>query len=237
MSIRPETLIVVTRPRDEGAETASYFEAKGFQVHLAPVMEICYRPYDQSILKQYDGFVVTSQQALKALGDNHGCHGKILYAFGEKTLSLAQAMGFEVYELSGHDMQEALPDLIARLKRRPGRYCYLRGADISVDLKTVCAEAQILLDDLILYDAKALEDQIVLPEAQHYAFLLFSERSAKKVLRSIQSLKMKNVTYFCLSEKIKNSIDEGDPSFKDSAFAPKIPTTKHLYDLILSSLI
>lgn len=237
MAVKAETLIVVTRPRDEGIETAAYFDEKGFQVHLAPVMEICYRPYDRDVLKTYDGFVVTSQQALKALGDNHGCHGKILYAFGEKTLFLAKAMGFDVYELTGHDIQEALPDLIRKLKRSPGRFCYLRGADISVDLKLACAHEQIILDDFILYDAKNVSDPIVLPEVQHYALLFFSERSALSALTLIESLKAKNVQYFCLSEKIKKSIDEADSRLKDSVFAPKIPTTQHLYDLILSSLI
>lgn len=237
MSLKSETLIIVTRPLDEGMETASYFDTRGFQVHLAPVVEIAHRSYEREILKQYDGFIVTSQQALKALGDDHGCKGKILYAFGEKTISSAKSKGFDVYELAGHDVQEVLPDLIGQLKKREGRFCYLRGADISYDLKTVCDRDKIILDDFIIYDAKTLENPILLPEAQNYALLLFSERSAMTALRLIKKPTKGKIYYFCLSEKIKNSIESFDESLKGSVFASEIPTTRHLYDLILTSLI
>lgn len=232
MVSKAETLIVITRPAEEGAETATYFEQQGFRVHLAPIMEVSYRTYDRESLGQYDGFIVTSQQALKALGQDHACQGKILFAFGEKTLALAKAMGFEVRALAGYDMQEAMPDLIHQLQKKSGRFCYLRGADISYDIKAACAAAQIILDEAIVYEAKVQSSPILLPDAPSYALLLYSERSALSALKLISVPQGKKIHYFCLSQKVRNSIEMLDSSLKGSVFAPEIQTTQHLYDLI-----
>lgn len=133
--------ILVTRPAPDNETTAAALRARGLIALLSPMLRFeSIAPQDDDEA-DYDGLVVTSANAVRALG-NHPAPPRWLelplFAVGDRTADVAREAGFRNV-VSAQGDAVALRDLLAaqvaakKLKKR-ARLCYLAGADRARDL-------------------------------------------------------------------------------------------------------
>jgi uroporphyrinogen-III synthase len=128
--------VLVTRPVPDNATTAEALRARGYDVVLSPVLLFEPVPFRDDSEARYDGVVVTSANALRAVADHPSLPAwrKLrLFAVGEATAEVARQVGFTNILVAEGD-GASLRDLVtAKLKKR-GTLCYFAGEVLSRDL-------------------------------------------------------------------------------------------------------
>ncbi len=133
--------ILVTRPAPDNEKTAAALRARGYKVLLSPMLRFEDIPFHDEDDAAYDGVVVTSANAIRAIADHPSrMHLFKLPAFavGEQTAAAARDAGFTDV-ISGKANAGALGDLIAKKGsagklKKGATLCYLAGADLAHDL-------------------------------------------------------------------------------------------------------
>jgi uroporphyrinogen-III synthase len=178
--------VLVTRPVPDNAATANALRAKGYEVVLSPVLLFEPIPFRDDGGVRYDGVIVTSANALRAVADHPSLPAwrKLrLFAVGEATAEVARQVGFTNILVAEGD-GASLRDLVtAKLKKR-GTLCYFAGEVLSRDLAgeldargyTVITHTAYRMAPVADLTADAVA---ALNAAQIDAVLHFSRRSAR----------------------------------------------------------
>ena len=178
-------VILLTRPAPEAARFADALRArlvplrgKAAQIVRAPLLQA--EPGDTlPDMGPVAGLIFTSRSAVRAYTALKG-PARPCYCVGDATAALARDAGLAAISAAG-----SAQDLIARIKRdRPaGRWLYLRGADIRVDLVSALSAEGILVDQHVIYRQIALplpaSAQALLRGDGPVILPVFSPRSAK----------------------------------------------------------
>lgn len=130
--------ILVTRPAPDNERTAAALRERGYDALLSPMMRFEEIPFHDEDDAAYDGVVVTSANAIRAIADHPSrthLFGLPAFAVGEQTAAAAREAGF-VDVASARAGAKALGDLIAKKGklRKGATLCYLAGADLAHDL-------------------------------------------------------------------------------------------------------
>lgn len=133
--------ILVTRPHPDNETTACALRARGFEVHLAPLLKFEPVAFHDSGETKYGAVVVTSANAIRAIVPQLAELRLLklpLFAVGEHTASLAREAGFVEVIVAGGDAA-ALRDMVLKsardkLVKKKSTLLYLAGADLSRDL-------------------------------------------------------------------------------------------------------
>jgi uroporphyrinogen-III synthase len=142
--------VLVTRPQGDGETTADSLRSRGFEVLLAPVLRFEVLPFQDEDAADYDGVIVTSANALRAVAAQLAGHALLklpVFAVGEHTAAAAREAGFgEVFSADGD--ATALYELVcahvkAKKLKKAASLLYFAGADLSRDLAGELGEAGI----------------------------------------------------------------------------------------------
>jgi uroporphyrinogen-III synthase len=133
--------ILVTRPHPDNETTAAGLRARGFDVHLAPLLKFEPVAFQDSREAKYGAVIVTSANAIRAIGPQLAELKLLklpLFAVGEHTALAARDAGFVEIIVAGSDAA-ALRDTILKSARdkvlkKKSMLLYLAGADLSRDL-------------------------------------------------------------------------------------------------------
>jgi uroporphyrinogen-III synthase len=128
--------VLVTRPAPDNAATAEALRARGYEVVLSPVLLFEPMPFRSDSEAGYDGVVVTSANALRAIADHPSLPAwrKLrLFAVGEATAEVARRIGFTNILVAAGD-GASLRDLVAAKLKKRGTLCYFAGEVLSRDL-------------------------------------------------------------------------------------------------------
>ena len=146
--------ILITRSVSQAQNFSDELQALGYQICLAPMLEIIPVAIQDQNFESYVGFIFTSANAL-----NHFsvlCEERMLpvYVVGDSNEEMAKRLGYENIFNTGANIEDLI--LYFKSERRPaqGPYLYLRGQDITRDLKNDLSNAGFDVDDLIVYQAQ-----------------------------------------------------------------------------------
>lgn len=191
--------VLLTRPAPDNEKTAAALAARGFQALLSPTLRFEAMPFYDDHGAAYDGVILTSANAVRALRD-HEFSSRLIdlpsFAVGEHTAEVARQAGFTNI-ISAKGDAGVLRDVIAKsaasgIIKKGATLCYIAGADLARDL---AAELGQLGFTVITHTAYRMIPVETLPRATVEVFraggieavLHFSRRSARAFVTAVRA--------------------------------------------------
>lgn len=193
-------------------------------VMIAPVMIAEQKSYDNIVIGQADGYILTSQQAADALpqqGANKGSdsaqddlYARPVFTVGRASAASARQKGYyNVYH--GPSDGRALADMIATHPAAKGRHlCWLRAVKISFDIAGALHEMGQDITEAIIYEmvpAAALADDVchALATAQITGIMALSQAQLGQFEDLLHHHKLwqacHNIDLYVVSEAVGNA--------------------------------
>ncbi len=203
--------IVITRPNEQGKMFAERVDCCDDDFFFEPLLNIEKNntPLPLSDQCDYDGFVVTSIHSVDAL----------VYYFSENMFNPVYCVGRSVAAAiknrGDYDVRIVAPtvtDLVGDIADLYGstdaHLLYLRGRDISFDIKSRFNDCNITLDEVICYEAlpvKELSNDFIrsIENKEISAITFFSKRTAKVFSECVRfhniQIDLKGIKALCIS--------------------------------------
>jgi uroporphyrinogen-III synthase len=201
--------ILVTRPRDDAADTAAKLSARGHQAVLAPLLDIKFRAGAEIALGDIQAVLITSANGIRALATRSKRRDVKVLAVGMQSADTARELGFTDVEGAGGDAQALAGLAIAFLAPKGGALLHASGAETRGHLADILAVRGFTVRSEVLYDAvdaTALpsEAQTALVKGTINAALFFSPRTARIFADIVAREKLKDACHaldaVCISE-------------------------------------
>ncbi|MEM1306525.1 MAG: uroporphyrinogen-III synthase [Pseudomonadota bacterium] len=163
--------IWVTRPRDDAAAFADALKAQGHEAVVAPLFAprslVDTVTSDQLTAAAPTRIIVTSRNALRALADAGLCtrlRNVPVLAVGPGTAAMARTLGFQSVETGVGTATDLISHVTYADPNQNGRYLFLRGQHVTVDVGAELAACGYTATSVTLYDMQ--------PDAAAPSFLL-----------------------------------------------------------------
>jgi uroporphyrinogen-III synthase len=212
--------VIVTRPAGDAEPLKSSIEALGWQVTLAPLIDIVPNEIPADALRDATSLIATSRNALTpAL---RSAIGLPLFVVGPGTGAVARGVGFtKVVEGpgTGSELVRILASRRAELGERP---LYLRGDVVAFDVESALGEAGVAVKAVNAYRsvaAEALDPPVIkaLQNGDIHAVTLMSPRTAKTWARLVGALlppiQLCGVAHLCLSDRVVEALGQQEKVF------------------------
>ena len=218
---------IITRPLVDSKKMFQFFESKGVKCVINPLLEILYEKKDTDFTN-YDRIILTSRHAVRSLvKKGQSFSSKVVHACGTSTYSEVEAFAPD----NEYIYHESASDLINSFKSFPpingSKLLYLRGRNVTVDLKSIFNGTNIKIDDCVEYIAreKIFFNTETLEEfnySKKISIIIYSLRTAEIFLKALKKYNLGNKTSiimaYCISKNIATVLQaEGIQS--------KIPTS------------
>ena len=207
--------LIITRPLADSKGMHDYFESRGVECLINPLLEVTYKKRNTNFLN-YDQVILTSRHAVRSLA-NKGLlfSKKKVHACGRSTYA-------EITEFAPDNeyiFHESVNDLVDAFRSstsiNDSKILYLRGRDVTVDFKSIFRDTNIKIDDSVEYIAKEkiFFNEQVLKEFnldKKISVIIFSFRTAEIFLEAIKKYNLSNKTSiiiaYCISENIASML-------------------------------
>jgi len=196
--------VLLTRPLEDGAETARQLALRGHEALLAPLLSMRFLDGPEIALDGVQAILATSANGVRALGRRTGARDLPLFAVGPQTAAEARKLGFIDVKSADGDAQA-----LARAARdwaQPGKGALLHVAGEGNDGKLAAALSDFSVRREILYAVTVMEKMPAeipawLAAGKVDAALFFSPRSAAifRDLAMKQGLDLKEVLAVAIS--------------------------------------
>lgn len=206
--------VLVTRPIEDAAETATRLRDRGHTALIAPLLDVRFR--DGSVLS-FDGVqavVVTSANGIRALVRRSQRRDIRLFAVGPQTAAAARTAGFEDVKNSQGD-SIALADAISVwADRSKGALLHVAGNEATGKLAAQLSKHGFVLHREVLYDVESVEALPTsaveaLRKRELDAVLLYSPLSAKTFARCVEVAGLqsacRDIICVCISQAAADS--------------------------------
>ncbi|XGA08552.1 MAG: uroporphyrinogen-III synthase [Wolbachia endosymbiont of Xenopsylla cheopis] len=204
--------LLLTRPLLDSKKTKSILEKYGYKVHIEPMFKIKY--LETKLAQDFDVIVSTSSNSIRALSKISQKRNYPIITVGNSTMKIAKELGFaNVASANGN-----VSDLILYIKEHYSqdlKFLYVRGKEISFNLKKALTDKGITVEEAILYesiDKKKLTKrckEFLLADLIREA-LFFSARTAKIFCSLVEKSNLldhiRNTTAYSMSEKITENL-------------------------------
>lgn len=175
-------MILITRPYKQAIQTALTFECKGFKTCVEPLLSITQQPANFKY-GPHTHLFITSANALE--NENIPLHLPAL-CVGETTAACARQKGFTKVitpPLPHARVEEALTWLISNRQHIKDDVLYLRGRDVTVDVKAFLEGAGITCREAVVYEATMVPEwpahtQALITSHTIKAITFYSQRTA-----------------------------------------------------------
>jgi uroporphyrinogen-III synthase len=196
--------VLVTRPIEDGEETAHQLRLRGHQVLVAPLLATQFRDGAEISLKDVQAILATSANGVRALARRTARRDVALFVVGPQTAAQAQALGFE--NVKNADGDAVTLAQAAKNWAAPDKGALLHVAVEGNDAKLVQMLASFTVRQEILYAVTAVEHMpadaaAALRQGALDTALFFSPRSAavfRDCVRA-QNLPVQNLLAACIS--------------------------------------
>jgi uroporphyrinogen-III synthase len=224
--------VLVTRPEPEAAACKAQLEALGHEVSVEPMLRIELLPIAAAALAGAAGIIVTSRNALRALGASPALApalGLPILTVGHGTAEFARKLNFERVLAGEGSAAELVPMIAAAADSIRGPLIHLAGEMVAFDLETPLAAHGVELRKIVAYRAvaaKSLSDQTkaLLANGAIDAAILMSERTAAIFSRLVADAGLREnargIVFLCLSSAVAVSLREVDPGRVEVAERP-----------------
>lgn len=235
------TRLLITRPQADAETLAEKLEPLGHNCLLEPMLTIhqttcALDKLDEYLKPKPQAVIVTSKHALELFKSVEKFADIPTFASGARTGEYAEKIGMKKVTVTGEKVSELADYAATNLSPENGALLYFSGEHITTDLQSVLPEFKV--KRLITYSAEltssfSAETAKALQEGKIDGVVLFTQRSAdafKRCLKkSLKRIKLKEVTAYCLSDAVANTLKaEG---FKEIISAKK-PTEDGMVALI-----
>ena len=184
--------LLITRPPDQAAADAAFFKPYGLRTVIASTLRYEDCKADLPAAGNIDALIVTSARGFHGGGNDLGAyHDKPVYCVGAQSAHAARAAGFaRVYAATG--TADDLIDLICTHEQSGANLLYLRGRDVSKDMKTAMEGRGYAVQSRIVYKALEVEEpakDVLERLARHDvdAVGFYSKRSAEIFVKWIKA--------------------------------------------------
>jgi uroporphyrinogen-III synthase len=212
--VNNKKLALITRPVIDAKQVKEKLGKQEIDSFIEPLLTINYYPNASKVIRPYldscQAIVATSANAVRAIGYTP----KKIIAVGEKTAQTAREVGYEDVSVAGGDVDSLEKYIEENLNPKDGVLLYISGDVTSGDFKPFGFKIM----RVVVYSSIPVNDlsddcQIKLKNKEFDYVVLFSKRTADVFARLAGNYDLKSTICFCLSEKIKQSIES--LNFKD----------------------
>lgn len=203
--------ILVTRPTLLSQKDAAFFQEKGFQTLIAPMLEIGAIPFSMPDLTQYQGLIFTSASAVRIFCEVSEDREMPVYCVGQQTSQYALKQGFLNVHAADGDVLSLVDMIAADKELQSCHFLYLRSLYISNDLAALLEKKGIRCASCEIYDAQmtdAFPPEVLqsIQGRQVDAIGFMSARSAENFVHLVRAQKLENclkdTKALCLSDSV-----------------------------------
>jgi uroporphyrinogen-III synthase len=207
--------VLITKSQGESEELSQAVRAAGFEPLYEPLLTIEYVEEGWPDLSGDIPLIFTSSHGVEACAEQTQVRGNPLYMVGQNTAETARALGFS-------DIRAIAPDvggLMAMLSSMPEKELisafYIRGKDVSTDLKQIIGQKGHFIEEFTAYRAHPAEKLSLsllksLDNREINAVMLFSGRGGKVFADLIEqydrAVRLKTTKALCISEVVLKSV-------------------------------
>ena len=207
--------LIITRPLADSKRMQNYFELRGVECLINPLLEISYEKRSINF-SNYDRVLLTSRHAVRSLVNKSLTFSKKkVHACGRSTYAEVREFAPE----NEHIFHESVNDLVDAFRSSTpiddSKMLYLRGRDVTVDLKSIFQGTSIEIEDSVEYIAreKILFNKEALEEfnsGRQISVIIFSLRTAEIFLEALKKYNLGNKTSiimaYCISKNIASML-------------------------------
>lgn len=213
-------MILITRPIKDALKTSYKLEKMGISTLISPILKVKFLKPSNLDLSSYDLAILTSKNALRkkiSMPSKILVVGQTLEKLSLKYYPSSQVLSFgNAKDLSAH---------LSKIMRPDDKIIYLRGKDITKDLKKTFKTKCKIFDEQILYKTVVVKDYPLSVFDLVSSVAVYSLKTAKALNKIITN---HNITIFALSHKIASAISVENSRI----YVCEVPTEKSLFDLI-----
>ena len=207
--------LIITRPLADSKRMQDYFELRGVECLINPLLEILYKKRNINF-SNYDRVLFTSRHAVRSLVKKNPTFSK------KKVHACCRSTYAEVKEFAPDNeyiFHESVNDLLDALRSytpiNDTKILYLRGRDVTVDFKSIFRGTNIEIDDSVAYTAreKIFFNKEALKEfniGKQISVIIFSLRTAEIFLEALKKYNLGNKTSiimaYCISKNIASML-------------------------------
>ena len=207
--------LIITRPLADSKRMQNYFELRGVECLINPLLEISYEKRSINF-SNYDRVLLTSRHAVRSLVNKSLTFSKKkVHACGRSTYAEVREFAPE----NEYIFHESVNDLVDAFRSSTpiddSKMLYLRGRDVTVDLKSIFQGTSIEIEDSVEYIAmeKILFNKEALEEfnsGRQISVIIFSLRTAEIFLEALKKYNLGNKTSiimaYCISKNIASML-------------------------------
>ena len=201
--------ILLTRSLEESKEFKKLLVKANFpgEVVIFPLLEIQYLE-PKLELENYDVLIATSIHALKKHKNSLKNTNLKVFSVGKRTNDFLEKQG--VNKLFNYKkVSDLLLSLEKFLEAKNFKTIYLRGNNISLDIKSYLKTLGHEIDEKIVYKQKMkkalTEVEKIINDKNLIGVALFSEKSVEFLRKNCSNIPL-DKTFFCFSEKIEKKV-------------------------------
>ena len=217
--------ILVTRPAEDGAETARQLTALGHQPLLAPLLTVHFESGPELELAATQAVLLTSANGARALARRTRSRALPVFAVGAGTAESAKTLGFLRVQSADGDAA-ALAELVARqADPKAGKLLHAAGMGAGKSLAEALAAHGFSIRQEILYRVEVAdhllpEAALALGKSEIGAALFYSPASARAFVQCVarDGLPVEKLIALCISADTATALS--DLRFAEIRIAP-----------------
>ncbi|MGL9717947.1 MAG: uroporphyrinogen-III synthase [Wolbachia sp.] len=228
--------ILLTRPLSDSLNTRNTLKKCGYKVYIEPVFTVKYLHPDISTY-EFDVVISTSKNSVKAFSQMCKVDDLPIITVGNSTMQAAKDLGFSDI-ISADSNVDGLISFIKNHYSIAVKFLYIRGQEISCDLKKRLSEEGFNVIEVILYKTiikRSLTNRCknLLSGGKINSVAFFSSQTARifcsLVLKGGLSYATGDIIAYTMSKNIADSLK----SIKwKKIVASRLPTRESLIDII-----
>lgn len=201
--------VLVTRPLPDGERTAGALRGRGYDVLMAPLMQV--KSIAADLAGDWSGVIISSANAVRALAPRQiaSLNKLPLFAVGQRSADAAREAGFTNVGSADGDAGDLIR-LVASQGDKSATYLYLAGEDRAADVEGELVKRGIKTRTAIVYQnvTQAYPPELVgaLRNRKIDAALHFSRRSAENYVNGAKAAGLGPMAWspqhFCLSAQV-----------------------------------
>lgn len=178
--------IWITRSEPGAFKSAKAWERAGFDTYIAPLVRVSPPPIMPDIIADHSVLLITSQNALRAIGELTDRRDWIVLTVGDRSAALARDMGFESVESASGNADDLVRLVNTTYTVDDDRnFIYASGSDIRLDIAKVLERQGYRVRRSVFYDNRPVDvmPEIDLSDVTHAA--LYSAMAARIFTRLV----------------------------------------------------
>lgn len=207
--------VVIARASEDNEELSEAITAAGFKPLSEPVMGIEYLDIVLPEIQPDTPLVFTSANGVKAFTRLSDARSNPVYTVGRNTADEARRAGFSRIETAAGTVDDLVDILLKACVERAVQPLYVRGEDVSKDLKAILAARQIACGELTAYrsvPAQNLSLKLLKAlDAREVEGILFFSVKGGSVFSDLieqydRAARMRTTKALCISQAVLQSV-------------------------------